>query len=218
MSRQSTQVRDLAGELAALRISLPPPALTRLEVYLGELQRWNRRMNLVGLGDAGRIRRELLAESLYLLELDPVEGRLLDIGSGAGFPGLALKLARPELEVTLLESSRRKCAFLKHVLRETGVGGVRVVAERLESWAANRAQAGGFDLITTRAVDVDRRLLREMGSLLRAGGRAVFYATAAGAEAIAALDQEQTWIWRSPSPIPWNQRHAILVGSIPVSL
>ncbi|MGH9862105.1 MAG: RsmG family class I SAM-dependent methyltransferase, partial [Candidatus Acidiferrales bacterium] len=88
---------EIAAELAAYQVVLPPEGLTQLRSYLDLLLHWNRRVNLTGLREPRDIVRRLFGESLFLTTVVSLRGWLVDVGSGAGFPGLALKLAVPEL-------------------------------------------------------------------------------------------------------------------------
>jgi 16S rRNA (guanine527-N7)-methyltransferase len=110
-----------------------------------------------------------LADSLTALECDEVRTAraVVDIGSGAGFPGLALGVALPGAHVTLVESARRKCAFIERARSAGGVGNVAVVADRAEAWAAGR---GAQDAVTARAVAPLAVLCEYAAPLLRVGG------------------------------------------------
>lgn len=140
--------------------------MEKLSLYLELLLRWNRKVNLTGLKDPRTIARRLFAESLYAANLIELKGWLVDVGSGAGFPGLALKLAAPDLRVTLIEARQKKCAFLKEVARQCAFSEVHVVAERFQSWAARQPADTRADIITTRAVDTSPELLQTARKLL----------------------------------------------------
>lgn len=106
--------------------------------------------------------------------LNPSQGaRWIDIGSGAGFPGLALKIARPDLQMTLVEAAQRKVTFLHHIIGTLGLAGVFVVHDRLEHLTGLNWD-GRFDLLTTRALNPILVLSRGK-SLVRAGGEILFY-------------------------------------------
>lgn len=194
---------EIARELADFEIALPPPAMAQLSRYLELLLHWNRRVNLTGLRQPRAIVRRLFAESLYVSRVVELRGWLVDIGSGAGFPGLALKLVAPELRVTLVEARHKKCAFLKEVTRECGFAPVEVVAERFEDWAARQTKAA--DIITTRAVERDAKLLAAIRQLLGPGGHAVFFTTAKLAKRLVSLGAS------SFSPYPTETNRGILL-------
>jgi 16S rRNA (guanine527-N7)-methyltransferase len=182
---------EIARELAALEIQLPPAALAQLSRYLELLLHWNRRINLTGLREPREIVRRLFGESLAISRVVHLRGWLVDVGSGAGFPGLALKLVTADLRVTLIEARQKKCAFLKEVIRQCGFTGVEVVAARFEDWVARPVAKA--DIITTRAVTVGPELLRQIRGLLASGGQAVFLTSAEIATAIQSEHHGPMW-------------------------
>lgn len=166
------EIEDL---LAPFGVSLSREALDRLRRYLELLLRWNRRMSLTAIRDPRRAVSELFGESIFLASVLDLEGRLVDVGSGAGFPGLAVKLVADGLPVTLIESNRRKCSFLREVARECGFSSVSVVPDRFGTWQ-KKGEPG--TIITTRAVDTKARFLDSLaGGLVDDGICAVFTTT-----------------------------------------
>ena len=182
---------EIAAELAAFDITLPSSALSQLSRYLELLLHWSRRVNLTGLRDPKTIVRRLFGESLCIARVVELRGWLVDVGSGAGFPGLALKLVAPELRVTLIEARQKKCAFLKEVARQCGFTQGEVVAERFEDWAAQESRRA--NLITTRAVKANADLLQTMKTLLAPGGKIVLLTTPDLASAIQAQEPALEW-------------------------
>jgi len=146
--------RDLleAG-LASLGIDSPAGSGERLARYFEELKKWSRRINLIAKGTADQqIIENHFLDSLTLLPLlTGTAPHLLDIGSGAGFPGLVCKAARPELTVTLVEPRAKRVSFLSHVVRTLGLDGVTILACRVED-EARLPSAKVFTHITCRAV------------------------------------------------------------------
>jgi 16S rRNA (guanine527-N7)-methyltransferase len=118
-----------------LEIGLEAEAVDRLFVYFTELLHWSRKINLIakGTGDAEILENHFLDSLTLLPLLSPFDQcHLLDVGSGAGFPGLVCMAARPELTVTLLEPRLKRVSFLRHVIRTIGLAGVEVLAGRVE--------------------------------------------------------------------------------------
>ncbi len=159
----------------------------RMVLYLQELLRWNAKVNLTGLTAERDVVSKHFLDSLAALKLlqpdqtliRPGPGlRVLDVGSGAGFPGMVLKLQSPDLAVTLLEPSQKKAAFLHHIIGLLGVSGVAVLIARIEDLHAG--QVGPFDLITSRAVRPEL-ILTEAPRLLAQNGQVLlFRATSIG--------------------------------------
>lgn len=144
-------------------------------VYLRELQHWNRHLNLTSITDeAGIIRKHFLGSLDFLHAFTPHAGLpLLDIGTGAGFPGLPLKLWHPELAVDLVESSQRKSVFLRQLCHALGLRDVRCLATRVEALAADPALQAHYAVIVSRGVGGLRRWLPAALALLQPDGRMV---------------------------------------------
>ena len=168
-------------------------------------------MNLTGIRQPRAIVRQLFGESLFLANVLELRGWLVDIGSGAGFPGLALKLVAPALRVTLIEARRKKCPFLREVARECAFYGVDVVSERFESWSAGGPGQGRPNFITTRAVEVNKKLLAGITARLSPGGKVVLLTSGGLVEKI--REQGVTWRWESAVPVPTSGTSVVLIGS-----
>lgn len=127
--------------------------LTQFEHYEAILLRENEKYNLTAITDSSGIKQKHFADSMSILELDLVkeEARVLDVGAGAGFPGVPLKIARPDIYLTLLESSAKKCDFLKIVAGELKLD-VQVTCARAEELAHDKEHRESFDLVVSRAV------------------------------------------------------------------
>ncbi len=139
MRMSESEVREL---LRPFGLPLTSDEMNRLQAYLELLLRWNSRINLTSVRDARECVTRHFGESLYLSRFVHLEGRLLDIGSGAGFPGLALKITFPKLHVTLLEPAGKKRAFLKEVARACEMDLVEVRSERLSEFAKQQIETG----------------------------------------------------------------------------
>lgn len=145
--------RLLRRGLALLHLSLAEEQVAHLVRYCLELEKWNRKVNLLAKDTpvADIVDKHFL-DSLTLVpvidRLLPADGTLLDVGSGAGFPGLPLKIARPAWQVTLLEPRERRGIFLRHVIRTLQLAGIAVESSRIEEGRL----ASVFRIITGRAV------------------------------------------------------------------
>lgn len=139
--------RDLARGAAALGVPLDATALDRMQTYLGELRRWNRSYNLVAPGELQRLIPRHVLDALAI-HADSGQGPLLDVGAGAGFPGLPLAIVDPSRPVVLIDGAGKKVRFLRHVVRTLGLGAVEAVHGRVESFSPGR----DFSTITARAL------------------------------------------------------------------
>jgi 16S rRNA (guanine527-N7)-methyltransferase len=170
------EANQVAGELAAAGIQISDQLTQAFAIYLRRVREWGRRMNLVSARDLERVGRRHLLESFNLLffPLDLADGPLADAGSGAGFPGLPLALAVPNLEVLLIESIRKKALFLERMVAELGLGErVQVRAERAEALAASPAFRERFAVVTMRGFGPLSRGAQSCALLLRPGGHLV---------------------------------------------
>ncbi len=154
-------------------------ALARLSLYFQELKKWNRKINLVARSlDDKQILENHFLDSLTLLAVMPAEIRkqetLLDVGSGAGFPGLVLKAAIPSLSVTLIEPRKNRYYFLKHVARLLELSGAEVLDARLEEKKmVQELSARKFSFITSRAFTDINRFTQLAAPYLERQGRVV---------------------------------------------
>ena len=157
---------EITRQLPRFGLSLDEPRLLALSRYLAELDLWRRRTNLTGPMSAEDLVPHAL-ESAFGEKLIPDGARLLDIGSGAGLPGLPLAIVRPDLAVTLLEPRGKRAAFLRHAVRAVPVANALILEERVEKLAV-----AGYDVATVRALGglagkIDRaKFLVKTGALL----------------------------------------------------
>lgn len=166
--------RDLfASGGSQLGLTLTPLQLDQLTLHLSELLRWNKKINLTGLRKEREIITNLFLDSLTpLLFLDPNKNTdWIDIGTGAGFPGLVLKIAAPQVEMTLVEPTRKKVAFLHHLIGLLGLSGITALNARIEDL---HGLGKKYDLLLTRALS-PKVILENGGSLVRAGGKHLFF-------------------------------------------
>jgi 16S rRNA (guanine527-N7)-methyltransferase len=165
----------LAEAASELGILLTLDQLERFAVYRDMLLAWNERLNLTAIrdGEEVEIRHFLDSLSCTLVTGDLSGRRLIDVGTGAGFPGLPLKLLFPQLQLTLVESIAKKTAFLRAVVEELELNEVTILAERAEvigHWPEHRAQ---YDWAVARAVAELRTLAEYLLPFCRLGGAAL---------------------------------------------
>lgn len=160
----------LADLLSSLDLMVSEETIPPLERLAEELLRWNARRNLTAITGLEEVFEKHLVDSLTLLPFVRQATRLLDVGSGAGFPSLPLKIACPDLEVVSVEAVGKKVDFQRHVVRILGLEGFKALHERVEMLTDYRA---GFDLVTARALCSLEGLVSLAGPFLAPGGRLV---------------------------------------------
>ncbi len=164
---------------AELGLTLPPEAPDRFARYAAELAEWNERTNLTAITEPDEVVLKHFVDSLTgLLVLPPVplsgpDLAIIDIGTGAGFPGLALKLARPSIRLTLVDSVGKKTAFLQHMVKTLEMDGVTVITGRAEDLARQAPYRERFDVALSRAVAALPVLLELLLPLVQTGGCAI---------------------------------------------
>jgi 16S rRNA (guanine527-N7)-methyltransferase len=147
-----TELQILQDGACEFGVELSENQLTLFGRFFKELCSWNRRVNLTGISETRAMIIKLLLEPLVALPHLPAYGTLLDVGSGAGTPGIPLKIARDGLEVHLLESRAKKVSFLKHTIRELGLGGITASQGRAEKRPAQSGLLACYDVVTARAL------------------------------------------------------------------
>ncbi|HHL39536.1 MAG TPA: 16S rRNA (guanine(527)-N(7))-methyltransferase RsmG [Deltaproteobacteria bacterium] len=179
----------LAAGALSLGVALDERALCRFALYLEELGRWNRRVNLTAARSDEEVVERHFLDSLTPLSLVGPAGRLLDVGSGGGFPGLPMKIARPGLDVTLVDSREKKVFFLRHVIRRLGLDGVEALACRVESDAFRRLHGHRYDCVISRAFSALDDFFRLAAPLAAPGGLVVAMKGPLGAELEAEIEE-----------------------------
>ena len=163
----------IAAGIAALQQEFPADAAGRLTVLLAELQRWGKRINLTAILDPDEMVSAHVLDSLAVRPL--IQGpQVIDIGTGAGFPGLPLAIAEPDVEFTLLDGNGKKISFVNHMIGELGLSNAVAVKARAEDYAPGKR----FDTVIARAlatvprlVELSAHLVREDGQLLALKGK-----------------------------------------------
>jgi 16S rRNA (guanine527-N7)-methyltransferase len=135
--------------------------------YLGLLEKWNRTYNLTAVREPEQMVAHHVLDSLSIVPFVAGARTLLDVGSGAGLPGIPLAVALPELAVTLLDSSHKKAAFLRQAQLELDLGNLSVAQERVEAWRPEQP----FDVIVSRAFGELGEFIKLAGHLCSAGGK-----------------------------------------------
>jgi 16S rRNA (guanine527-N7)-methyltransferase len=158
-----------AGARAILGRALESHELESFAGYLRLLQKWQRVHRLVGSTEPEWVVENLFLDSLLFLRVLPAEATsAADIGSGAGFPGIPVRIVRPDMQVTLIESRGRRASFLSEAVRDLGLTGVRVLGGRAESFVDEAASS--FDVAVMRCAGDPEALLSIVSRLVVPGG------------------------------------------------
>jgi 16S rRNA (guanine527-N7)-methyltransferase len=197
-------------EAALLAYGVKPDAGTsdKIQLYLSLLLKWNRTVSLTTVANPVEIIKFHFGESLFALSsINFAQSRLADVGSGAGFPGIPLAMAVPSLNLTLIESNAKKCAFLLEVARELQLANVRLFRGRADHLPKDTPQ---FDFITSRAAGHLDDLLGWTKRHLTPAGKLVLWLGGEGVRGISLLPD---WKWDKSALIPASKRRFLLVGS-----
>jgi 16S rRNA (guanine527-N7)-methyltransferase len=151
-------------------VSLSEEQMRLFILFLEGLWSWNRSINLTGIAEKRKMLIQLLLDPLVALPYLPSIGTLLDIGSGAGIPGLPLKIARPEYEVHLLEAKAKKVSFLKDMIRKVGLKGIKAYQGRAEKSDDLPALFNGYDIVTARALAPLKKTIHICSPYIMPGG------------------------------------------------
>jgi 16S rRNA (guanine527-N7)-methyltransferase len=187
---------------------LPDGIELQVQNYMDLLSSWGQRMSLTTIREPEEVVRAHFGESIFAFSLGKLpEGRLADVGTGAGFPGLAIKLAIRELSVVLIEPNKKKCVFLHEVVRSLGLTDVSVASVPFQE-----AEIAGNSLgsVTTRALAVDRAFLEWSSVVLQPSGQILLWLGEGDCRRVAAFGG---WNWHAPVLIPRSSRRYILRGN-----
>ena len=198
-------VRSALGEF---QILVTDSQVLQIQQYIDILLTWNEKINLTAIRDPLEILNRHFCECMYAAAAVPVkEGRLADVGSGGGFPGLPLKIIRPELQVVLIESNIKKATFLAEVIRGLGLTDTRVIVSRYEELGEEIAP---LDFVCSRALGEFAPFLEWADSEKVAVQQVVLWI---GARDLPEIQKIRTWEWRKPIPVPHSLRRILLVGT-----
>jgi 16S rRNA (guanine527-N7)-methyltransferase len=180
----------------------------KIQQYMNILLIWNAKFNLTAIRDPLEVLHRHFCESMYAGVAVPVEaGRLADVGSGAGFPGLPLKILRPNLQVFLIEANIKKATFLAEVIRELGLMDARVLVNRYEEL---NEEVAPLDFVCSRAVGEFGPFLEWAGSKSVAAKQVILWI---GGRDLQEIQRIRSWEWREPILVPHSLHRLLLVGT-----
>jgi 16S rRNA (guanine527-N7)-methyltransferase len=199
---------SIVKALREFQLELSPAQINAIRQYIAMLLAWNEKINLTAIREPVEILYRHFCESMYAAAAIPLStGRLADVGSGAGFPGLPLKIARPDLDVFLIESNIKKATFLAEISRELNLADIRVLVSRYEELAEEVAP---LDYVCSRALGEFDKFLNWAHSPRVAAKQAILWA---GGRDVDEIRSVKGWSWREPITIPKSLQRFLLVGT-----
>ncbi len=205
--------KTIRRALGEFNVTLSEQQVVHIQQYIKILRQWNEKLNLTAIRDPLEILYRHFCESMFAGVAVPVEsGRLADIGSGPGFPGIPLKILRPELEISLVESNIKKGTFLAEVIRELSLTNARVLINRYEELGEELAPV---DFVCSRALGEFGKFLEWSASDHVAASRVILWV---GGRDLDEIRKSDRWEWREPIPVPQSLRRYLLVGQKKVQL
>ena len=193
---------------AEFQLQLNDKQVQQIQQYTRLLLTWNDKVNLTAIRDPLEILYRHFCESMFGTLLLPVENcRLADVGSGGGFPGLPLKILRPDLDVYLIESNVKKATFIAEVIRELGLTGARVLVSRFEELGEEVAP---LDVVCSRALGDFSSFLCWAASPQVAAKQLLLWLGARDLEEVRAIPG---WTWDVPKPLPHSLQRLLLLGT-----
>jgi 16S rRNA (guanine527-N7)-methyltransferase len=194
--------------LSEFQITPDDNQVFNIQQYIKILLTWNEKVNLTAIRDPIDILYRHFCESMYATVAVPVQnGRLADVGSGGGFPGIPIGILRPNLHIFLIESNLKKATFLAEVVRELGLTDVRVLVNRYEDVSEDVAP---LDYVCSRAVGDFAPFLEWAGSDRIAAKQVILWI---GGRDLEEIQKTKGWEWREPIQVPQSLRRMLLVGT-----
>ena len=198
-------VRHALGEF---QLTVDDKQVLQIQQYIRILLTWNEKINLTAIRDPLEILYRHLCESMFAASVVPMEnGRLADVGSGGGFPGLPLKIIRPDLQAILIESNLKKATFLAEVVRELELSDIRVLVRRYEELGEEVAP---LDFVCSRALGEFVPFLDWALSDQLATKQVILWI---GARDLPEIQKMPAWEWRHPVQVPHSLRRLLLIGT-----
>jgi 16S rRNA (guanine527-N7)-methyltransferase len=198
-------IERAAGEF---HLALNDRQVVQIQQYTKLLWTWNEKVNLTAIRDPLEVLYRHFCESMFGSTLLPVENcRLADVGSGGGFPGIPLKIIRPDLHIFLVESNVKKATFLAEVVRELGLTDSRVLVSRFEELGEEVAP---LDVVCSRALGDFANFLAWAASPQIAAKQVLLWL---GGRDLEEVRTQPSWTWSEPLSVPKSLQRVILLGN-----
>ena len=190
------------------QLTLNEQQVLQIQQYTKILWTWNEKINLTAIRDPVEILYRHFCESMFGANLLPVENcRLADVGSGGGFPGIPLKIIRPDLHIFLVESNVKKATFLAEVVRDLGLKDARVLVSRFEELGEEVAP---LDVVCSRALGDFATFLAWAASSRVDSRQALLWLGGRDLDEVRALPG---WSWAEPKPVPKSLQRFLILGT-----
>jgi 16S rRNA (guanine527-N7)-methyltransferase len=198
-------IRHALGEF---QITVNEQQVAYIQQYIEVLRHWNEKLNLTAIREPLEILYRHFCESMFAVGVIPLEGgRLADIGSGPGFPGLPIKILKPEIQLFLVESNIKKGTFLAEVIRELGLSDARVLISRYEELGEELAP---LDYVCSRAVGEFSSFLDWASSDKVSASKVILWL---GGRDLDEVRKSLEWEWAQPIAVPQSLRRYLLLGT-----
>jgi 16S rRNA (guanine527-N7)-methyltransferase len=206
-------IRELLKKgLCELGLTFFEEQIDSFMLFLSELKKWNRAYNLTGIReDKDIVEKHFLDSLLYLKAMPEGAVSVADIGSGAGFPGIPVKIIRPEIEMYLIESSGKKTAFLRHIVKKIRLDKIEVIEKRVEEVQAGRELPFPVDITVTRALYSIGEFIEKSSHLVKKGGILILSKGPKVSEEVNQLRDVQYEILTCALPLSELKRHIVVV-------
>jgi len=196
-------------EASGIGLKPCPSLIHGIQSYVSSLLLWNSKISLTAIVDPEEIVKLHFVESFFANSIVKMSrGRLADVGSGAGFPGIPIKMLETNLHLSMIEANAKKCVFLSEIVRKLNLKPVEVLNIRMEDVSDN---ATPFDFISARAVGDFKQLLKWAGRHLAASGRVILFLGSDDADSVSS--DTTSWSWRLER-IPNTKQRVLLIGSL----
>lgn len=171
---KNKEIKEILREgLLALDIAPANEFIDAFLIYLTELKKWNRAINLTGLKkDEDIVVKHFIDSLLYLRSIPESELIIADVGSGAGFPGIPIKIVRPELKMYLIEVSSKKATFLRYITKKIDIQKIEIIEKRVEDIKVN-IDLPTVDIAVTRALFTVKEFIKKASHIVKKGGKLI---------------------------------------------